>query len=354
MTNAAASRQLRDSESETKDTVRVASCPATSSTTAAGESSRHPARSGSKRPAKSPESSPPPPAGKTSTPAADKHIQSSKNSVAPNYKLRLIPKLTRIENYHAWKEISQYVLELFTCWNIVLGEETIDHYAEDDNDNFIDRPQYAATYFSQTVESQWLILLATHKAPPKIWTGLEDIFARGSTSSFFDQPNSVFDTKYDILDLLSNHINKYDILWNRLYLRCSTTSSTHRYTLPFVFQTVFESPQAKAAFLLGSLPESMNNIVDNLQTKEDLTYDHVYNKLMDLKIPTAIHSADNKAYKTADVKGKGKELRREHSRKGPTALPKECSYCKKHYLTARSDGHTWNEGVKLKAANLKK
>jgi len=97
----------------------------------------------------------------------------------------------------------------------------------------------------------------------------------------------------------------------------------------------------------------MNNIVDNLQTKEDLTYDQVYNKLMDLKIPTAVNSADNKAYKTADVKGKGKEPRRESSRKGPPTLPKECSYCKKHYPTACSDGHTWNECVKLKAANLK-
>jgi len=97
----------------------------------------------------------------------------------------------------------------------------------------------------------------------------------------------------------------------------------------------------------------MNNIVDNLQTTEDLTYDHVYNKLMDLKIPTAVNSADNKSYKTADVKGKGKELRREPSRKGRMALPKECSYCKKDYPTARSDGHTWNECVKLKAANLK-
>jgi len=72
-----------------------------------------------------------------------------------------------------------------------------------------------------------------------------------------------------------------------------------------------------------------------------------------LKIPTTVNSADNKGYKTADVKGKGKELRREPSRKGPTALPKECSCCKKHYPTARSDGHTWNKCVKVKAANLK-
>ena len=132
MTDAAARRQLRDSESETEDTVRVASCPAMRSTTAAGESPRRPARSGSKRPAKSPSTSPPPPAGKTSTPAPDKHIQSSKNSVAANYKLSSITKLTGSENYCAWRDISQYVLELFHCWNIVLGEEKIDNYAEDD------------------------------------------------------------------------------------------------------------------------------------------------------------------------------------------------------------------------------
>jgi len=74
---------------------------------------------------------------------------------------------------------------------------------------------------------------------------------------------------------------------------------------------------------------------------------------MDLKIPTAVNSVDTKAYKTSDVKGKGKELRREPCRKGPTPLPKECSYCKKHYPTACNDGHTWNECVKLKATNLK-
>jgi len=236
----------------------------------------------------------------------------------------------------------------------VLGEETIDDYTEDDNDNFIDPYQYAATYLIQTVASQWFILLSTHKTPPKIWTPLVDKFAREKEiSSFFDQLNSVVDTKYDTLDALSDHMNKYDTLWNPLHLRCSTASCTDRYTLLFFFQTVFESPETKETILLRFLPESTNNIINNLQTKEDLTYDHVYNKLMGLKIPTPVNSVDKKAYKTAEVKEKGKELRREPSRKGPTGLPKECSYCKMDYPTACSDGHTWNECVKLKAVNLK-
>jgi len=74
----------------------------------------------------------------------------------------------------------------------------------------------------------------------------------------------------------------------------------------------------------------MDNIVDNIQINAALTYDHIYNKLIDLNIPTAVNPVDNQAYNTADVKGKGKEPRREPSRKRPTAIPKECSYCKKH------------------------
>ena len=212
MTDAAASRQLWDSESETDDTVTVATCAPRCSTTTAGESSRRPARSGSKRPAKLPATSPRSLASKTSTPAPDKHIQSSKNSVAPNYKLSSIQKLTGSGNYGAWRAISQSVLEPFNCWNIVLGEETIDDYAENNNDNFIDRKENAATYFIQTVESQWLLLLVTHKTPSKIWTPPEDKPARQNPPPCFEEPNSVFDTKYESLDLLSDHINEYDTI----------------------------------------------------------------------------------------------------------------------------------------------
>jgi len=88
----------------------------------------------------------------------------------------------------------------------------MDTFEGDNPDNFIACYQYAATYFIQTVESQWLILLATHKTPPKIWTALKDKFARENTSSFFNQLNSVFDTKYTTLDLLSDHINMYTTL----------------------------------------------------------------------------------------------------------------------------------------------
>ena len=144
-------------------------------------------------------------------------------------------------------------------------------------DDYRHRYLYASVFYLEPIESQWLILLLTHKTPPVVWQVFKDTFAKQNTSSFLDQLNSIFDTQYDTLNPVSHHINQYDTLWNRLHLRCSTASPTDRTTLPFAFKSWFESPKAKAALLLRSLPESINNIVDNLQTKADLTYYHVYN-----------------------------------------------------------------------------
>ena len=64
--------------------------------------------------------------------------------------------------------------------------------------------------------------------------------------------------------------------WIRLQTRCSTARATDQFTLPSVFQTVFESAEAKAAFLLNTLPSSMSNIKDNLMIKDNLTYEQCY------------------------------------------------------------------------------
>jgi len=161
------------------------------------------------------------------------HSNTTKRRFAPSYKLSSIPQVSGSENYRTWRDISKYVLQLFNCWDLVVGTEEIPMEETDDEgditnfekiDEYRDRYQYAFAYFLETIEPQWWILLATHKTPPAIWQAFEDKFARENTSSFFDQLNSVFDTKYHTLNLLSDHINKYDTLWNRLHLPYSTAT----------------------------------------------------------------------------------------------------------------------------------
>jgi len=106
------------------------------------------------------------------------HCNSTKRGFAPSYKLSSIPKLSVSENYRTWRDISEYVLQLFNCWDLVMGTEEIPEEETDDErhvtnvakiDEYCDCNPYASAYFLETIESQWLILLATHKTPPAIW-----------------------------------------------------------------------------------------------------------------------------------------------------------------------------------------
>ena len=106
----------------------------------------------------------------------------------------------------------------------------------------------------------------------------------------------------------------------------------------------------KAYLLLRTLPKSMENIVDNLQSKADLTYNDVRTRLLDLNVSTnASASADalfvKKHQKDRENRGnnsrggsnsgnRGSDTQKE-KRKG--IPPKdECSYCWKRSLLSSS------------------
>jgi len=129
---------------------------------------------------------------------------------------------------------------------------------------------------------------------------------------------------------MHDHLNAFNNDWVRLHNRTSNTKDE----LSRCLQTLTRPNHAKAAFLLLSLPELMNNIIDNLQTKGDLTFEDVRFRLLDL---SANHSLGNKGEKAYGVEKSGKN-------KGP----EECTWCKKRSFNAK--GHTWQECNKLKAS----
>ena len=66
----------------------------------------------------------------------------------------------------------------------------------------------------------------------------------------------------------------------------------------------------KRKLFLCSLPPSLDNVVDNLQTKMDLTYNQVFARLLDLNAANKSNTADNKAYSSnhnGDSKGKNRD-----------------------------------------------
>ena len=90
--------------------------------------------------------------------------------------------------------------------------------------------------------------------------------------------------------------------------------------------------ETKATFLLLTFPKSFDNVIDNLQTKENLTYDDVCNRLLDINLRK--DNTESNAFCT------------KHNRRNTLGNKKECSWCKSK--GSNHIGHTWQECFKLK------
>ena len=82
---------------------------------------------------------------------------------------------------------------------------------------------------------------------------------------------------------------KYDKLWQRLLeqpseatSRSKDTDSPSKDTLEAVLLPLANSDVAKGAFFLTSLPSTLENVIDNLTTKDSVTYNEVCTWLLDL------------------------------------------------------------------------
>ena len=121
------------------------------------------------------------------------------------------------------------------------------------------------------------------------------------------------------------------------WIRLKDRSQQGKEELSKTLQALTASSEAKAAFLLVSLPSLMDNIVDNLRTKERVTYEDVRAKPLDLSANKAIAGNSKTIYR---IQKSPKTIGNEE---------KDCTWCRKRKM--RSQGHTWNERGKLKARN---
>ncbi|KAI1005121.1 hypothetical protein K3495_g3097 [Podosphaera aphanis] len=160
----------------------------------------------------------------------------------------------------------------------------------------------------------------------------KDAWANIKARLLFDRetPATTLSLLRNIVDLklgnenVADHLTKFTNAWDRLQQRSLSSSSG----VAKAFRDVSLSDEVKGAFLLLSLPKSMNNTIDNLVTKNLIKYQDIQPKLLDLSADRNVTESENKAYLSSNQE------------------PIECSWCKVKKFNYK--GHTYNNCFKLK------
>ena len=212
-------------------------------------------------------------------------------------------KLTDQNNYHTWKGTSKIILTYIGCWDLVSGvtqrpssepltSDTV--YTINNSLSKWDRiSNKALSFLVMNIDQSLIPLISSCNNAAQAWTILADKFDRKNAVSLHSLIKAITTLTYDEKSSLSDHLSNFDNLWTRLKERTSSATSEER--LDFVLKGLADSDEAKGTFLLLSLPKTYDNIVDNLQTKENLTYNDVYQRLINLA-SASNQDQDNSAY----------------------------------------------------------
>jgi len=106
---------------------------------------------------------------------------------------------------------------------------------------------------------------------------------------------------------------------------------------------------------VGFLVKHHKNVINNLTTKDSLSYANVKQRLMDIDTSEI---EDNSALFLSTDPG-NKKTGKKPSKSGNTnissssSFPKTCTWCKKHN-PGKCEGHTWNECFRLQKMNKEK
>jgi len=263
-----------------------------------------------------------------------------------NAKFEHIPKLSGQSNYLIWSNACEIAFHACKWWGIVNGtiaqpedpEETGTSKASASAttapitpDEWYDINFQALHALNTSVDPSILPNIVQLRSAPEAWTTLKNLYDRETNNTTITLLKTIVDRKLIEGASMSEHLSGFNNDWNRLLNRAIAAKGQLGRSL----RTLAECNHSKAGFLLISLPESMNNIIDNLQTKGDLTFEDVHSRLLDLSANHSSGSGREKAYRVEKSGSGGKG-------------PKECTWCAKrgHY----AKGHTWQECNKLKAS----
>jgi len=234
------------------------------------------------------------------------------------------------------------VLKGIKAYEVVVdGVSPADHADQTEIDAFEHVKHTASTIFIEVVSQDILEKIVELENPRLMWTWLRTEYYRDSAFALVSQIMNLISlpTQYSGTDL-PGFISKFESQWLHLTKLSKAASDTYRKT----FATFLNEDKAKRDFLLGFLVKHHKNVIDNLTTKDSLTYADVKQRLMDIDTSDIDDNSALFVSKPSGNKKKGKKYTKsENSNNSSSSFSsKTCTWCKKHN-PGKSEGHTWNE-----------
>jgi hypothetical protein len=188
---------------------------------------------------------------------------------------------------------------------------------------------------NQVVSNEIFSEIAKLKTPHDRWIYLRTSYRRDSTISYVFALRSFMRIEHRISPAKvspSEFISAFEIGWNRI-AHLSQSSTTYRK----IVKDLFACQEAKRDFLLAWFAESHDNVVENLSSKDHLTYHEVKERILTLHSNNpSLSGASSKNSKpqheanaVSSSNGKKDKKKKKESSSSSNSGGKECNWCRK-------------------------
>ena len=284
-------------------------------------------------------SGPPPPPSSFGTASQPAQLNSG-------VKLDRCPTLKGTENYEDWASALSFILRAIGIYEFVVNG--IPRATDPSASNQLSQ---ALMVFLQVLSDNIFREISRMTDPHEIWVYLENNYRRDSATSFVSQMRRL--SKLTDSNESKNprqFIAKFETEWARLQALCTSSKATKYRD---VIRDALAIDEYKRDMLLASFEESHAHVVNNLKTKDNITYAQVKEHFLDLVVTPQnpkkkeTNAGQPSASAAADSK---KPENKKDSKKSDK--DKVCTWCTKHSPSTAS-GHYYKNCSKLKEQQKK-
>jgi hypothetical protein len=176
-------------------------------------------------------------------------------------------------NYRRWSNTWFVVLRGADYWPVIsneVDEKELPPTDKTEKKKYIRRydAAHGAILAGVSPKLQDLVSSCAHESESArvAWKILKYKFDHETITSTLDLFNNFRDRKMEESDAISDHLSKYEVLYQYIFSRCYESKCAEAIAL-YSFLSIEE---IKVIWLFRSLPSSLENVLDNISTKENI------------------------------------------------------------------------------------